>query len=200
MRRRFDKLLVLDLDETLIHASMFSQPWPHDFQVGLARAWKRPGVGRFLTICFEWFHVGIWTSATRPYAGDVLGHLAGDPGRFSFVFTREHCLQKDIAELPGNFGNRDPALGQPAPNAGWGSAGLGRIWVKDLCFLLERGQSVESIIVVDDSPESWLGHQDNVVAVSKFKGDPADRELELLLPFLESLGQLPDIRAASQDR
>lgn len=72
MSARFQKLLVLDVDETLIYATMFSLPDPPDFQIGLARAWRRPGVEHFLSTCLKWFQVGIWTSATKPYVADVI--------------------------------------------------------------------------------------------------------------------------------
>ena len=69
MKHRLDKLLILDPDETLVYVSAFSLPQDPDFRVGVADAWKRPGLDRFMATCLEWFQVGIWTSATMEYTG-----------------------------------------------------------------------------------------------------------------------------------
>ena len=60
--------------------------------------------------------------------------------------------------------------------------------------MLNRGCRAEATIVVDDLPESWVGYQDNVIPVKKFRGEPADNELDLLLGFLEKLSPMDDIR------
>lgn len=96
MSSRFDKLLVLDLDETLIYATMFALDRDFEFQVGLACAYKRPGVDRFLATCLEWFRVGIWTSATQPYADDVVSHLFPDPSCIRDVAFRRNSATHDL--------------------------------------------------------------------------------------------------------
>lgn len=61
-----------------------------------------------------------------------------------------------------------------------------------------RGHPAGTLIVVDDSPEAWPGHAANVIAVSKYKGQPDDRELDLLLPFLEEVGATEDVRTVAK--
>lgn len=168
------KLLVLDLDETLIYATMFELEQHPDFRIGMAQVVKRPGVDRFLASCLESFNVGIWTSATREYAEDVLGHLLNDTSKLAFVRTREHCTKKI-----------DPHTHD-------------RCWSKDMGKLLSEGHNAKSIIVVDDSSSSWSPYEANVVPVSKFKGDPTDRELDSLLPFLPKLSRCTDVRSVDK--
>jgi hypothetical protein len=65
--------------------------------------------------------------------------------------------------------------------------------------LLNRGCRAEATIVVDDLPESWVGYQDNVIPVKKFRdrnseANLRDNELDLLLGFLEKLSPMDDIR------
>lgn len=110
-----------------------------------------------------------------PYVSEVIGNLVDDPARFAFVFERQMCFQDDA---------KDPDYR--------------KLWVKDLRLLLDRGVAEESTIVIDDSPESWVGFPDNVVPVLKYRGDVADREFGLLLPFLERLGPVNDIRSVSK--
>ena len=68
---RFSKLLVLDLDETLIYATddyaELDEPEPGDFSVGPYLVRRRPGVEEFLARCLEWFEVGIWTASTSRF-------------------------------------------------------------------------------------------------------------------------------------
>jgi RNA polymerase II subunit A small phosphatase-like protein len=56
------KLLVLDLDETLMFASLFRLPSAPHFRLGLAEAVRRPGLDIFLDRCFAMFQVAVWTS------------------------------------------------------------------------------------------------------------------------------------------
>jgi TFIIF-interacting CTD phosphatase-like protein len=63
-----NKLLILDLDETLLYATAQPPARPADFAVGDYYVYKRPHVDAFLTQCFDWFDVAVWTSASPSYA------------------------------------------------------------------------------------------------------------------------------------
>jgi len=188
-----DKLLVLDVDGTLIYSSLFLGERPPDFKVGLANVWKRPGVEGFLVWCLEQFHVGIWTSATKPYVAEVLNHLVTDFHAFAFVYAREMCFRDEVSIpiLPSGSG---------APHSGYvpGGAALDTIWVKDLGILLRQGCQAEQIIVVDDSPESWVGYRNNVMPVSKYRGQATDDELARVRQVLERVSSTVDTRVAQK--
>ena len=66
---RFDKLLVLDLDETLLHtrAAPLDGREPHGV-IGPWVAYRRPHVAAFLDAALDLFEVGVWTSAGAGYA------------------------------------------------------------------------------------------------------------------------------------
>lgn len=173
--RSHNKLLVLDLDETLIYSTMFRLEQNPDFHIGLADVVKRPGVEQFLSSCLALFEVGIWTSATHEYANDALSHLLGqDSNRLVFIRTREHCTQifDHVTEE--------------------------RYWHKDLTVLLTEGYDVREIIVVDDTPRSWTPYDDNVVPVAKYTGYPYDVELSLLSRFLVRLRCAEDVRSVDK--
>lgn len=72
----FNKLLVLDLDETLIYATQSKLERKSDFKTGFYFEYKRPDVEHFLQGCFEWFNVGVWTSATEVYAYRIIIRLS----------------------------------------------------------------------------------------------------------------------------
>lgn len=164
MKREFNKLLVLDLDETLLHSTMFHVGRNPDFELGLAQAYLRPGLKEFMTFALERFETGIWTGATRDYTMGAIERFVKEPDRLSFVWTREQCSTR-----------MDQATGE-------------KYRTKDLSRVIAAGRSVESIIVVDDDLGPWGEYQDNVVLVQKYRGGPDDRELFQLIRYLKILG------------
>ena len=88
---RFDKLLVLDLDETLIHANAPEVLCaPAETMVGPYGLLRRPHLHEFLAQAFDWFEVGIWTASSRGYAEQVVDWLGVRP-RLRFLWARERC-------------------------------------------------------------------------------------------------------------
>ncbi|XP_072034820.1 CTD small phosphatase-like protein isoform X2 [Amphiura filiformis] len=63
-------------------------------------------------------------------------------------------------------------------------------YIKDLSRL---GRRLERIIIVDNSPASYIFHQDNAIPVSSWFDDMSDTELLDILPLLERLAQEDDI-------
>lgn len=63
-------------------------------------------------------------------------------------------------------------------------------YVKDLGRL---GRELHKIIIVDNSPASYIFHPDNAVPVSSWFDDMNDRELLDLIPFLENLSKVDSV-------
>ncbi len=61
-------------------------------------------------------------------------------------------------------------------------------YVKDLSLL---GRPIESVIIVDNAPVSYMFHPENSMASESFIEDPNDRELLEMIPFLESIADVP---------
>jgi TFIIF-interacting CTD phosphatase-like protein len=171
MVKRYNKVLILDLDETLLHSTMFHVNRDPDFELGLAQAYLRPGLQGFMHSVLDWFETGIWTAATREYTMDAIARFVKEPGRLSFIWSREQCS----AQIDKTTGEE--------------------YRIKDLSSVLALGHSVESIIIVDDDSRPWGEYQENVVLVEKYRGESADHDLELLLKYLEILGPVQDVRA-----
>jgi RNA polymerase II subunit A small phosphatase-like protein len=174
MTPRFDKLLVLDIDETLIHATEKPLPRPPDFCVGRYPIYKRPKVDPFLSACFEWFTVGVWTSSSGDYASEILKHLLPKSGSIAFLMARDRCTPK-----------LDPISGQGQ-------------WIKNLKKVERAGYPLEKVIVVDDSPEKHVLNYGNLVRIAEYVGDPSDNELPALLRYLELLGSVENVRAVEK--
>ncbi|KAK9761691.1 hypothetical protein K7432_013209 [Basidiobolus ranarum] len=65
-------------------------------------------------------------------------------------------------------------------------------YVKDLSQL---GRDVRQVMILDNSPASYIFHPTNAVPVSSWFNDPHDTELLDLIPFLEDLKDVDDVTA-----
>ncbi|KAJ8403433.1 hypothetical protein AAFF_G00352050 [Aldrovandia affinis] len=63
-------------------------------------------------------------------------------------------------------------------------------YVKDLSRL---GRDLNKVIIVDNSPASYIFHPDNAVPVASWFDDMSDTELLDLLPFFERLSKVEDV-------
>ena len=164
-------LLILDLDETLIHAvQRKGAPTPADaFSIEGYSVFCRPNLALFLDYCFEHFKVAIWTSSTADYCGEILDVIAS--GRsFEFVWARDRCSRRYDPELQSHY------------------------WHKALKKVLRLGYQKERILAIDDSPEKWESSYGNLVRVSEFTGNTDDDELVQLMRYLEIIRGEPQFR------
>jgi len=165
------KLLILDLDETLVFASEARLACDEDFLVGEYFVYKRPGLDRFIEFAFQHFKVAVWTASGSDYADAVVAEIFRDPKRLEFAWSRQRCTWKS-----------DPELG-----AGY--------WIKDLKKVVRIGHSLNGILVVDDSPRKLERSYGNYIRVLPFAGDPSDDELEKLERYLLRLRDSVNVRS-----
>jgi RNA polymerase II subunit A small phosphatase-like protein len=168
------KLLVLDLDETLIFATEDPLATRPDATVADYYIYNRPFVREFLEFCLAEFDVAVWTSSTEGYAEGVVRHLFGNSPDLQFVWARERCTRRFLYEEQVY------------------------VYVKNLKKVKNLGYGLENIIVVDDSPEKWSQQYGNLVRVSEFLGDPSDTELKELRPYLIHLKRVPNVRGVEK--
>eukprot|EP00045_Choanoeca_perplexa_P004656 m.39646 g.39646 ORF g.39646 m.39646 type:complete len:239 (-) comp12689_c0_seq3:822-1538(-) len=160
------KLLVLDLDETLVHSSFrpvanadFILPIEIDGTVHNVYVLKRPYVDEFLTAVGKLYEVVLFTASLPKYAGPVTDKL--DPnGVMQHRLFREHCVYHE-----GTY-------------------------VKDLSRL---GRDVNYSIIVDNAPPSYMFHPRNAVPILSWFDDPNDTALRDLIPDFERLAAADDI-------
>ena len=167
-------LLILDLDETLIHAVAAPLRWPHDFQVGPWLVYKRPGVDQFLTRMAPHFQLAVWSSATGDYVDAVVTQLFGAESGLQFQWCRDRCTDRYDPEHQCRY------------------------WIKDLKKTKRAGFPLERTLMVDDTPSKLERNFGNAVYVSPFTGDPNDTELRQLGPFLLSLADCRNVRGVEK--
>jgi RNA polymerase II subunit A small phosphatase-like protein len=174
---RFDKILVLDIDETLINSSYQKLDRDPDFQIGPFYVYKRPGVEYFLEQCFEWFTVGFWTTATKEYATYIADNLISDITKLAFLWTRRNC-ERNI-----NFDH------------------MFAYYIKDISKLCkEKNYDPSKVIVLDDLWKTAEKNPENLVLIDRYEGNNDDEELYRVLPFLGMLGSSEkDIREMNKE-
>ncbi|HYQ23113.1 HAD family hydrolase [Stenotrophomonas sp.] len=173
MSRRERKLLVLDLDETLVHASAHELDRPADARVVGYHVYKRPHVDAFLDFAFAHFDVGVWTSSGQLYTEPLVAWLM--PGRtLEFLWSSQRCSIARDWETGGHSSE------------------------KRLYKLKRLGFSLEQVAGIDDTPEKYAKNYGNLVQVQEFVGDLGDDELLHLPRYLELLRQAPNIRAVEK--
>lgn len=168
------KLLILDLDETLIHARFDPLDRRHDFKATLYYAYKRPHLDRFLVYALEHFDVAVWTSAGERYAADVIKAIFPDPTVLQFAWSAARCSQRYDAETQTYYHGTKPLTKvRRQYSSRW---------------------PVAQILAVDDSPYKWAESYGNYIPISEWTGDEEDSELLALIEYLETLRELPDLR------
>ncbi|XP_049778892.1 CTD nuclear envelope phosphatase 1 homolog isoform X2 [Schistocerca cancellata] len=171
------KVLVLDLDETLIHShhdgvvrQTVKPGTPPDFvlKVTIDRhpvrffVHKRPHVDFFLDIVSQWYELVVFTASMEIYGAAVADKLDNNRGILQRRFYRQHCT---------------PDLGS---------------YTKDLSAICG---DLSSVFILDNSPGAYRAYPDNAIPIKSWFCDPMDTALLNLLPVLDALRFTQDVRS-----
>lgn len=166
-------LLILDLDETLVHASETLLHREPDFVVGPYSVYKRPHLSDFLAACSASFRLAIWSSASDDYVRAVIGLIMPTGIEFDFLWGRSRCTRRyapDYLEVE---------------------------YTKDLRKVRRLGYRLERVLIVDDTPRKVGRYYGNAIYVPPFLGDP-DMVLPRLARYLISLRDVSNVRAVEK--
>ena len=162
-------LVILDLDETLIHSTVEEPETGYDFKSSGFFVKTRPFAMKFCEKVSNHYPTAVWTSSTEDYAIPIVEHLGLASG-IKFLWTRNRCtLTKDM-ETGKEF------------------------WLKNLKKVKKSGYSLERTIMIDDSPIALKKNYGNLLQVLPYMGINEDDELERLLPYLNWLSTQSNIR------
>jgi RNA polymerase II subunit A small phosphatase-like protein len=144
-------LLVLDLDETLIHASDTRLDRAEDFRLFDYFIYVRPHLERFLTECAAHFRLAVWSSASDDYVAELVQRIFPRQLTPEFVWGRSRCtFSLDRAQVR-EFGYLDP--------------GSHYNYVKKLHKLKRKGYRLERTLIVDDTPSKCVHNYGNAIYV-----------------------------------
>lgn len=173
------KTLILDMDETLIHAKPkipANKDFEYDYEITLTddddgselifMVKMRPGLVECLERLAEKYEVAVFTAAERTYATKIIEHFDGKNKFIRHILSREHCVHVN------NF------------------------YVKDLRIIGDR--KLEEMVIVDNSIVAFAFNLDNGVPINDFRGeDPMDEELIYMTSYLDDIWHYEDIREAN---
>jgi Dullard-like phosphatase family protein len=166
-------VLVLDLDETLVHSSHSKEhfsPALGDKEVAVEDAQGRvhpvyvklrPHLMTFLLHVSRMFEVVVFTAGLQAYAEAVMRCLDPLQQLYHHLLTRAHCTVMGS----GSF-------------------------VKDLSFL---GRPLNRVIIIDNSPVAYVLQPRNAIPCTTWLGDPTDNELQEILQLLHHCALCTDV-------
>lgn len=181
-------LLCLDIDETLLHASF--QASAFDAKIVLEAEGEtaevfirfRPHVKEFLEVASQLFEIAIFTASQSTYADKVLKEL--DPTGVLLGTAAAPVLSPET-----------PPSRVKQSLSGGATGAINRLYrehcaevsgarVKDLSLL---GRSLDTVILLDNSPVTYLFQPRNAIPIQSFFDDASDTEFLKLIPVLKKL-------------
>jgi TFIIF-interacting CTD phosphatase-like protein len=163
-------LLILDLDETLIHSLGRPLATAPDFMLGPYHVYRRPNLADFLARCAERYTLAVWSSAGSEYVDGIVKNIFPDAPQPAFVWSKSRCTTRMDAEL------RD------------------EVYLKDLSKVKRLGFNLSRILIVEDEPRKVARHYGNAIIVEPFMGASDDAELAFLGRYLDKIHEAPNFR------
>lgn len=172
-------LIVLDLDETLIHATSETPDGKWLFELFGYKVFERPYLQEFLLFLQNHFLVGVWSSASDDYVEKVVSEIFPENYPLAFVWGRSRCTFQTNYNKLSEFGYSDHSHYN---------------YVKRLSKLKKYGYCLKRILIIDDTPEKCRYNYGNAIYPKAFTGNPADKELLLLQTYLKTLVTVENVR------
>lgn len=169
-------LLILDLDETLVHTVEVDKPQPPgltpDYVVGSCRhqVYRRPFLDEFLTIVGQYYDLAVWSSAGSLYVEPTVELIFADFSAPLFVWSSNRCTRRFDHESHQEY------------------------FIKDLKKVRKKGFDPERMLIVDDTPQKSERNFGSVVYIAEFNGEVDDCELLYLAQYLVSIANHANFR------
>ncbi|MCU0440564.1 MAG: HAD family hydrolase [Raineya sp.] len=174
-------LLILDLDETLIHASKTMIHEDYDFKVFHYYVYKRPFLDKFIEICSENFQLAIWSSASDDYVQEIVRNIIPSHIHLAFVWGRSRCT---------------PIISPQIDEYGYYNLDITSHYeyAKKLFKVKRKGFDLKRVLIVDDTPAKVANNYGNAIYAKVFKGEKDDKELTILSKYLLHLKEKANVR------
>lgn len=171
-------LLILDLDETLIHSIDKTNyvEQPYDFMIDDEfYVMKRPYVEEFIKEMSQHYELAVWTAATRGYAEKIVKELFHKNNiELKFFHSRERCVERHYTRTMYDYYPQ-------------------RYYIKDLSKI-KKHFDLNKVLMVDDLHTSLERNYGNLVKILPFEGQIGDEQLLLLKEYLISIKEEENLR------
>jgi carboxy-terminal domain RNA polymerase II polypeptide A small phosphatase len=163
------KLLIFDLDETLIHSTENALKVSHDFQYEEYFVYKRPHLHTFLKECSKYCTLAIWSSADDAYVAGVSRLIVPSDVEMKFVWSRSQCWTKIVKREDEVTGIHRKEIQ----------------FIKPMERIRRKGYKMKDLMIIDDSSFKVIDNPGNYIIIKAFTGDQEDVELMHLLEYLK---------------
>ena len=170
------KILVLDLDETLVHCKAVesltesTRAWDKKIKITMSAGglvdvyiFYRPKLMEFLKNVSKYWEVCIFTASNPNYANPVIDTFDPTGKYIKARYYRDSCINNEKG-----------------------------YWVKDLGMFKER--CLKDIVIVDNSASCYISNIENAIPMLPYIDNNADNELKDLEEFLIWLSKKEDVR------
>ncbi|PHH66902.1 hypothetical protein CDD81_5254 [Ophiocordyceps australis] len=180
------KTLILDLDETLIHSMSKGGRMSSGHMVEVRLNTASLGMGSSVGASGAAQHPILYWVNKRPFCDD---------------FLRRVCKWYNLVVFTASVQEyADPVIDWLESERKFFSARYYRqhctyrqgAYIKDLSFV---EPDLSKVMILDNSPLSYLFHEDNAIPIQGWINDPTDSDLMHLIPLLEGLQYVHDVRA-----
>lgn len=188
------KLLIFDMDETLIHCVDDVEKQDSDIVLEIkfpdvdedetvyAGINIRPYIIDCLKEASKHYQVIVFTASHKVYADAILDFIDPDGALIQHRLYRHNCILTTAA---------------CTPSSNSASAGSG-FYIKDLRIFQNSQFSMKDIVIVDNSVYSFAFHIDNGIPIVPFYDDKEDEEMLHLIYYLNCLAQVDDVRVQNR--
>lgn len=146
-------LLILDLDETLIHTMskiQTNEVYHFTLHIGEQTLYvsERPYLRQFLDYCFANFEIAVWSAGTYDYVMKVCQNIF--PNRtLKFIWSREQCVSEVL------FDNHEYSILLYKP--------LIKVWKA-----YRNIYTKTNTFILDDNPLTYSKNQNNAIPINKY--------------------------------
>jgi RNA polymerase II subunit A small phosphatase-like protein len=180
-------LLILDLDETLVHATSKKLERNPDFVIFDYNIYCRPYLESFLSEMNKYFKLAVWSSASDDYVEKVTESIFPKNIDLEFVWGRSRCTPKRLLQIDA-YGNYEDFYSSHYN------------YIKPLKKLKRKGFQLEKILIIDDTPHKSRDNYGNAIYPNEFLGDLKDDELQKLSKYLISIKDEKNVRNIEKRR
>jgi TFIIF-interacting CTD phosphatase-like protein len=163
-------LLILDIDETLIHGSEAELTRPADFKIGPYHVYCRPHLTHFLNQVAEVYELAVWSSGSQDYVDAVVDAIMPNGVQPALVWARDRCTRRFDPELREEY------------------------YVKDLKKIKRQGYVLDRMLIVEDTARKVERNYGNAIYMEPYYGDTEDDELLRLGSYLCSISSTENVR------
>lgn len=169
------KLVILDLDETLIFGTPTKLDRDEDFKVFDYYIYKRPYLNEFILEIYKHFKIAIWSSAGDEYVQEVTRQIKPINIDFEFVWSREKAVYQRNYDEHGDIDSHYH-------------------YVKPLKKVKKLGYKLSEVLIIDDSPHKSKLNFGNAIYPKEYEGKLVDDELSILSKYLQVIKDKEDFR------